>query len=199
MKTHFENASGQNLSWYFDDWYYGQGYPSYTIVWNQIGSTLNFTISQTQSDPSVSFFELPLPIRFSGQGQDTTIRFDNSTNGQVYSVTLPFIVDTMLLDPKTWLITAHNTIITSLQQNIANTYFSIIPNPTNDKINIALNKINDQLTIEILDMQGKLVFSQNFDNSSGESIDVRALSAGTYFVHLMGHGYSTGQQVMIQK
>jgi hypothetical protein len=48
-------------------------------------------------------------------------------------------------------------------------------------------------------MQGKLVFSQDFDNTKGESIDVRALSAGMYFVHLIGPGYSTGQQVMIQK
>lgn len=199
LKTHFENASGQNLSWYFDDWYYGQGYPSYTIVWNQIGGTVNFTVSQTQSNSSVSFFELPLPIKFSGQGQDTIIRFDNSTNGQAYSVNLPFTVDTVALDPDTWLITAHNTILTSLQQNIANTYFSIIPNPTTDKINIALNRINDNLKIEIVDMQGKLVFSQDFDNSKGESIDVRALSAGMYYVHLTGPGYSTGQQVMIQK
>jgi len=199
LKAHFENASGQNLSWYFDDWYYGQGYPSYTIVWNQIGSSLNFTVSQTQSDPSVSFFELPLPIRFSGQGQDTIIRFDNSTNGQSYSVNLPFAVDTVTLDPDTWLITAHNTILTSLQQNIANTYFSIIPNPTTDKINIALNRLNDKITIEIVDMQGKLVFRQDYDNSKGESVDVRALSSGMYFVHLIGPGYSTGQQVMIQK
>jgi aminopeptidase N len=199
LKAHFENASGQNLSWYFDDWYYGQGYPSYTIVWNQIGSSLNFTVSQTQSDPSVSFFELPLPIRFSGQGQDTIIRFDNSTNAQSYSVNLPFAVDTVTLDPDTWLITAHNTILTSLQQNIANTYFSIIPNPTTDKINIALNRVNDKITIEIVDMQGKLVFRQDYDNSKGESVDVRALSSGMYFVHLIGPGYSTGQQVMIKK
>jgi hypothetical protein len=89
--------------------------------------------------------------------------------------------------------------LTSLQQNIANTYFSIIPNPTTDKINIALNRLNDKITIEIVDMQGKLVFRQDYDNSKGESVDVRALSSGMYFVHLIGPGYSTGQQVMIQK
>jgi hypothetical protein len=48
-------------------------------------------------------------------------------------------------------------------------------------------------------MQGKLVFRQDYDNSKGESVDVRALSSGMYFVHLIGPGYSTGQQVMIQK
>lgn len=199
LKMHFEIASGQNLSWYFDDWYYGQGYPSYTIVWSQIGPTLSFTVSQTQSDPSVSFFELPLPIHFSGQGQDTIIRFDNSSNGQAFSLNLPFSADTISLDPDTWLITANNTILTSLQHNIANTYFSIIPNPATNTINIALNKLNDRLKVEIVDVQGKLVFAENYDNTNGESIDVRTLAAGMYFVHLTGPGYSTGQQVMIQK
>ncbi|MCB0464960.1 MAG: M1 family metallopeptidase, partial [Aequorivita sp.] len=33
-----ENASGEDLSEFFNDWIYGQGYPRYTIFWNQLTS-----------------------------------------------------------------------------------------------------------------------------------------------------------------
>ncbi|MFN5347398.1 MAG: M1 family metallopeptidase, partial [Bacteroidota bacterium] len=34
LKNHFENASGLNLDYYFNEWYEGEGYPSYKIIWS---------------------------------------------------------------------------------------------------------------------------------------------------------------------
>src|SRR5690606_18870975 len=60
-----EDASGVDLNEFFDDWIYEEGYPQYTIRWNQTNGASNMivTISQTQSHPSVSFFEVPVPLR----------------------------------------------------------------------------------------------------------------------------------------
>ena len=58
-----EAASGVDLKEFFDDWFYGQGYPSYNVQWTQIGSDyVKINMSQTTSHPSVSFFALPVAL-----------------------------------------------------------------------------------------------------------------------------------------
>ena len=64
LKTHFENTSGQNLTSFFNEWYYNQGYPSYQLAWSQAGNAVTLTVNQTQSDPSVSFYDMPIPVQF---------------------------------------------------------------------------------------------------------------------------------------
>ncbi|MBL0340788.1 MAG: M1 family metallopeptidase [Bacteroidetes bacterium] len=92
LKSHLEIASGQNLTWYFNDWFIGEGFPSYQINWSQIGSSVYLEVNQTQSHPSVPFFELPLPIQFSNGTQDTIVRIDHTTSGQNFILNIPFLL-----------------------------------------------------------------------------------------------------------
>jgi hypothetical protein len=56
----------------------GHGYPSYQVNWNQDNSNqLYVQLNQTTSDASVAFFEMPVPVLFSGEGRDTLVRFDH--------------------------------------------------------------------------------------------------------------------------
>ena len=65
LKRNLEAESGQDLKEFFDDWFYGQGYPSYNVQWTQIGNDyVKINMSQTTSHPSVSFFALPVALQF---------------------------------------------------------------------------------------------------------------------------------------
>ena len=100
--THLETASGMNLSEFFNDWIYQQGYPIYDIqaVSFEEGK-MQITINQSQSDASVNFFEMPVPIKFLGaNGAQQEIVLDNTFNGQSYIVNVPFIVNEVAFDPK---------------------------------------------------------------------------------------------------
>ena len=58
-KAVMETTSGQDLTEFFNDWIYNQGYPSYDITWNQPNSSqVAISISQTQSHSSVSYFDI---------------------------------------------------------------------------------------------------------------------------------------------
>ncbi len=108
LKSYLEAASGQNLTEFFNDWFYNQGYPTYTITWFQ-NTTTNSTqikINQTQSHPSVSYFEMPLPIRIQNPSlnKDTTIVVNNTSNGQVFTIPLGFQVNSVEFDPKFWVL-----------------------------------------------------------------------------------------------
>jgi Peptidase family M1 domain len=62
FQDHLEIVSGKELDGFFADWFYGQGYPSYTVNWEQVQDSVILWIDQVQSDPSVSYFEMPVPI-----------------------------------------------------------------------------------------------------------------------------------------
>ena len=63
LQKHFETVSGTDLTEYFKDWFLGEGFPSYSLIWSQDpGNSLTLTVNQTQSHASVDFFEMPLPI-----------------------------------------------------------------------------------------------------------------------------------------
>ncbi len=115
---HLENTSGQDLTKFFDQWYYKQGYPSYQVRWNQIGNDVCVKISQTQSNASVNFFEMPVPVRFQGSGHDTTIVFNHTFSGQAFNAELNFTATTVTFDPNLWLISKNNTVTFDSQLEI---------------------------------------------------------------------------------
>ena len=104
LKAQLEAVSGQNLDEFFDDWFYGQGYPTYMVVWSQNAAhQLSVQLFQTPSHASVSFFEMPVPIRFNGAGQNVTLVFDPTVNGQTFINQLNFTVTSVDFDPNRWL------------------------------------------------------------------------------------------------
>ena len=65
LKRNLEQVSSKNLTEFFNDWFTGQGYPSYTVKWTRIKTTgLIISVSQTTSHPSVTYFEMPLALKF---------------------------------------------------------------------------------------------------------------------------------------
>ena len=50
-------STGKDFTEFFNDWVYGEGYPTYTIKWMQGGNQALFKVSQTQSSANVSFLK----------------------------------------------------------------------------------------------------------------------------------------------
>lgn len=185
--SHLETTSGQNLTTFFNQWYTNQGYPSYHLFWGQSGSSLTLKVDQTTSHPSVSFFQMPIPVKFVGQNKDTTIVFDHQYSGQIFSPTINFPVVSLVFDPDLWIISANNT-VTGISEypSIANQVM-VYPNPANEILNIlSLNNANSVESIEITDVLGRLVLR------SGEykgiqkvvTVNISQLKKGTYFIKI---------------
>ncbi|HSE38549.1 MAG TPA: HEAT repeat domain-containing protein, partial [Blastocatellia bacterium] len=70
LTTAIEEATGQNLSWFFDEWVYRMGHPQFEITSTYDGSkSLKLTVKQTQKPddkrpwfPSPDFFTMPVDI-----------------------------------------------------------------------------------------------------------------------------------------
>ena len=89
LQAELEAQSGIALTEFFEDWFYGEGYPSYTIKWAAQGTDLQLTLDQVTSHASVDFFEMPVPIQVSGGGNDTILVVDHRYSGQGFSFELP--------------------------------------------------------------------------------------------------------------
>ncbi len=62
LRLAFEEVTGQDLNWYWNQWYYGSGHPKLTIdyVYDDAAKTVQVIINQTQETGKI--FKLPMAI-----------------------------------------------------------------------------------------------------------------------------------------
>ncbi len=188
LKHHLEEACMCDLTWYFNDWFTGEGYPSYTLKWQQQETLVTLTLDQVQSHPSVYFFELPVPVRLKGNGGDTMIRLDHAYSGETFWVHLPFKVDSVFVDPDYQLITSGN-IVNGVPMTQQERGLTLSPNPAGDNLDIGLPPWpgKNLVTITIFDLQGRVVESLRADNSAPIRIGTQTWPDGHYLMQI-GHG-----------
>jgi len=183
--AHMQAASSRDLTGFFADWYYGQGFPTYTVSVGQSPDyTTSVTIYQSQSDASVSFFELPVPIQFWGGGKDTIIVFNNTFSGEVFAASTGFAIDSVKFDPDLWLISAHNTVTLGKNELPAGKTLVLQPNPANDFLYVKHN-LGKILSLEILSLDGKQVTNPKIvEEGKGLKINIQQLKPGMYLLRI---------------
>lgn len=171
-----------DLTEFFNDWLYGEGYPTYTIEWSQPSENLaRFVINQAQSHWTVDFFESKVTLKLNGtNGENITTTLDNTYNGQEFFQTVLFDISDVEFDPYYDIISKNNEIVLSLTSNDIQNEVSISPTPTNNKFKIIKPR---NLTIDsliIYNVSGQNVASRKYS----KYIDVRDFSPGQYFIKL---------------
>lgn len=202
LKGHFESLYGagifgEDLQWYFDDWYTGEGFPSYDIDWFQDGDQLTITVNQSQSDPSVDFFQLPLPIYISDGTQDSLLRLDHTFNGQSFVLTIPFTVDQLIFDPELWIISDNNT-VNSVQEN-GDTELTMFPNPANELVTISLPSRLHSCELSVFDTLGKLKFKENISQREFIQMDISSWVNGTYELVFQNDNSLTRKKMVVKQ
>ncbi|MEZ4855249.1 MAG: M1 family aminopeptidase [Gelidibacter sp.] len=183
FKAIMENTSALDLTEFFNDWVYNQGYPTYNITWNQPNSNqISIKIEQTQSDASVSYFEAPVPLRLVGTlGETLDIVLNNTTNMQQFLNSVNFTVANVLFDPEADLISKNNSVTLGTDPVQLETSLLLYPNPVSQILNIQKPESLDIFKISIYNTLGQLVLQQpNITNT----INVSALASGLFFVQL---------------
>ena len=184
FKQHLENQSGIDLTEFFNDWYYGEGYPSYHIDWYPTDNGSVITVNQTTSPESVDFYEMPLPIYFGGEDHDTIVTVDHLFSGQTFEIDLPFNIDSISIDPELWLISANNTVeeisVNTDEFPFSDAELTVYPNPFSNVLNIHISNQNqDPLIIKVVDISGKVRLIRNEDMSQF-TLDLSTVEPGIY-------------------
>ncbi len=183
LQEHLEATSGLDLTEFFNDWVYNQGYPTYDITMQNMGNgQARFVVNQTTSHPSVPFFEMPLPIRLYGNnGAQTDIVLENTSNGQVFIQNVPFTVTGFAFDPKNDIISANNSARLQTSDFDLTEGISLFPNPAFGILNASLPNGVNLKNATFYNVIGQAVLKGN----NNTSWDISSLSTGIHFVTLV--------------
>jgi aminopeptidase N len=214
FKRNMEAESGKNLTYFFDQWYTGQGFPSYQVKWNVLDTTcVNIKLSQTTSMPTATpFFKLLVQLTFKNATQSKTIVLDNNTNGETFIRSLGFKADTVLVDPGLWLVTKNNTTEKTADLNDgsctpppppppANSGEGIVdiwPNPITNPFIISLHDFNDDNALmTIYNKIGQRLYNQTIPLAFGIAqvkVPMSSWARGVYIVKVVSGGKTVTKQ-----
>lgn len=188
FKNFMEAQSGLNFTQFFNQWYYGQGYPTFSVSWNQGGGVFYLKSTQTQSFPSsVPLFMTHVDYRISRTAKpDTIVRLYHGQTIENYSIPLTGSVTSIGVDPNNWILNKVGTNTKDITLNTSAliddmTEIFVGPNPTSDVLNIYMNT-NDKSSVEIFDVTGKLMLTQSFD--AHVEFDISKYANGIYTVSI---------------
>ncbi|MBL7962702.1 MAG: peptidase M1 [Flavobacteriales bacterium] len=183
LQAHLEAAGGTTLDGFFADWYMGEGHPSYTLTWTQdAGGLVTIWLDQITSHPSVTFFEMPVPVRLKHAAQDTLVVLDHQFSGQAFTFPLSFTPDSVLLDPDRWLLHRDDVVVRVGDVMRSREALRIAPNPVVDRVELFHPTWgNGPVECLLFDGLGRLVLQRNASATAGRlQLDLSTLAAGTY-------------------
>ncbi|MES2761842.1 MAG: M1 family aminopeptidase [Bacteroidota bacterium] len=186
FKNYFQTFTGINLTQFFNQWYYGQGYPTFSVSWNQGNNVFYLKSTQTQSFPSsVPLFITDVDYRITRTAKpDTVVRLFHGQAVENYSFPLTGTVTSIGVDPNNWILNKVGTNtkdinLSASELGVDEPLVYVGPNPTSDILNVYLYN-NDKATVEVIDITGKLVLTQSV-NTHGE-FDISKYANGIYTV-----------------
>lgn len=181
------NTSGQDLTDFFNQWIYGEGYPKYSIRYNSTGNHIIFKLSQTTSMPSsVSFFKTPIEIKFYYSGGDTTILFYNYMNDQHVTIPSNRIITNVFVDPNNWLLRTVNMkvkdpgLVADLPIESFKGDIAIYPNPANTIIHVD-NIMDEDSKLFIYAMDGRVILDQELSKNKNV-VSIKNLASNNYLL-----------------
>ncbi len=200
LQDALEQVSGQDFNEFFDDWFYGEGHPTYHLKWHQNKTgELHLQIHQTTSHPSVDFYEMPIPVQVRGNlaEHDTILRLDHQASGQTFSIQIPFEVKEVEFDPQHWILadiaanTVEETSVTAVANYFQRGLLQAYPNPATDHVHLEYPSGRIE-KVWISDLMGTRIFL-----SSGDAdIDVSHLQPGIYLLSAWADGrWHTGKLI----
>lgn len=178
---------GQNMDAFFDQWIYGEGYPSYSAKWNQTGNQVVVQLTQTTSMPSsVALFVTPLEIRLGSGTGDTVVKVDNNAAVQTFTFTWDRTMNGMGIDPNNWILNKTGSIVkdnTLLSVGaINNLAGAVYPNPAQQAWTIT--GLPSGCSLSLTDMSGRELWQGNNSNKEKMQVNASGLATGMYLLRI---------------
>ncbi len=203
-----EDETSVDFSDFLNHWYYGEGYPTYSGVFNDYNGQVLIELNQSSSVPNTNpFFTSFIDIKINFiNGSDTIIRVKNSINNQQYTFNIDKEIYAVSVDPDNWVLNKAGSFIKNDDFTEAINVVSgirseeklnlaIYPNPNHDFFNLE-NKELDGGQLNIINDLGQLVFQQEIN--SGMNIIHHNLPEGVYFVTVQLSSFMFYEKLLIQ-
>lgn len=194
-----EYVSGQDFSDFFDQWFYGEGYPVFNITWHQDENNLYITSTQSTSTSVTTLFRMQVPYHLIfSDGTDTTLLLYQDANLNSYTVPVGKTIDKIELDPKQWILHKLNSLVVVVEETANPVHFTLGPNPAKGHVNVYLShEPSADFVLTIRDLSGRSLHRQEL-RDSGQKIDLSGLAKGLYVVTLKNGQEQLSRKLMVE-
>ncbi|MBE0647721.1 MAG: T9SS type A sorting domain-containing protein [Bacteroidales bacterium] len=183
------NVTGEDYSWFFDEWVYAPNHPFYENVWEMEdlgGGQFKIILEMNQTQTNTVFFRMPIEVQVDfNDGTDTIVTGWNDTNQQTLEWIFNKYPINVTFDPNRYILLKHGTTVVAEREMEPSGFFlnQNSPNPFGEQTTISYSTDRESnIRIILLDNTGKSV----------KTLVDRSHMPGKYSVTLQGENLSSG-------
>jgi aminopeptidase N len=193
-----EQVSGRNLAYFFKEWIYGEGYPTYkaTVSPGAAANTVTVRLEQRNTISSnPGSFTMPIQMRVQSAAGDTTVTILNDQADQTFTLPTRGTVTGLVIDPNNWILKtvesvtlSASAVVTAITEPALGN-LHVYPNPTSETLLVDFSlPTRGSAGLALSNLLGQRVRTlQEPALSAGDhtrTFSLRGLPAGRYTVTL---------------
>lgn len=192
FKTVVEKLTKRDFTHFFNQWFYGSGYPSFRAMWWQKNDTL-FIRSLQVPIYTNNCFVIPVEFKILFENKDTIVRFIQNNCIEDFKLPTKKATISIEIDPNIKLLREIET-IKKLEISSAN--FIIYPNPAQDYINISkITSSSEEFVLYLYTEEGKLI-KKLISNQKITTLKIDNLKNGIYFLIISDNNGIYSQKIV---
>lgn len=201
------SSPGKNLDYFFKQWIYGEGFPSYTATITGGGSSATVRLQQTNAlTASPASFTMPVQMRVLSTAGDTTITVLNDQADQTFTLPARGTITNVVIDPDNWILknlrtTSTLTTVTGVAEPVL-TGLRVYPNPTAQTLTVDFTlTAAGPVALSLTNLSGQAL-RQTSDPSlapgnHSKVMTVQGLSAGRYTITVKTNAGAESRVVVV--
>jgi aminopeptidase N len=136
LKVVLEAQTGIDFDPFYAEWYYGEGFPTYSALWWQIDNNIHIELTQTTSAPTTELFTIPMEFKIVyGDESFIVSRQDVESNFVSFDIPIEGSVESVIVNPSQAVL-ANVSSIQAVENQRIPTVAKIFPNPSNGNFTI---------------------------------------------------------------
>lgn len=197
LKVVLEAETGIDFDPFFAEWYYGEGFPTYSALWWQDGDNVHIELTQTTSATATELFTIPIEFKIV-YGDETFIvsRQEVASNFVSFDIPVEGSVDDVVVNPSLAVL-ADVSSIQAVENERLSAYAKIFPNPSNGSFTFYTVADKDY-QYELVDLNGRIVNKGKFSGTEYKA-DFSDVAEGIYSLRLFGNNKLNVEKLVITR
>ncbi len=195
FKAVAEEFSGKDFTDFFDQWYFGEGFPTLDVTYGQQNDTLVLNIHQSTSTTVTPLFKMMMEYKIQWASGDTIIMLYHSAMNETFKIPMSKTITGIVMDPNNWVVNGNGSINEIIENQSVN--FMMYPNPCNDFLEIYLKDAKmSNFFLSVFDITGKFILTEKLFLKDKFTIKTDQLEKGIYFIQISDGINKTVQKVI---
>ncbi|MEZ5070282.1 MAG: M1 family aminopeptidase [Bacteroidales bacterium] len=197
-----EERSGMDFAFFFDQWYYGKGFPRFEVQWSVAGGQLFLQSDQTGSSAATPFFRMPMEYRVFYPGGDSLIRVLHENPSESYVFPFDHPVDNIRVDPRNNVLDEASATKALGSGPVETSSVVLFPNPAGDRVTLMIGRSGPgSVRVELLAPDGRRLREGSWPEvlpGQKWELSLAGIRPGLYMVRVTGAGFGETHKLIVR-